>query len=241
MSAVHGVTRTQILLSDFTLFFHFHALEKAMAPHSSTLAWRIPGTGEPGGLPSMGSHRVRHDWNDLAIAAAATRFQIHTCFLKVSIFHFPSFLFSFLSILFLLCSYLGNTFGYQTVKFKAQLLSLDSIRLMLLLLILNGPMLCSCHYESNCNFSHFIIFSDTPLSVLTTLWVAVESESEVAQLCSTLCDPMDCSLLCPWDFPGKSTGVGCHFLLQRIFPTQGSNLGFPHCRQMLYHLSHQGS
>ena len=48
-------------------------------------------------------------------------------------------------------------------------------------------------------------------------------------------------LLCPWDFPGKSTGVGCHFLLQRIFPTQGSNPGLPHCRQMLYHLSHQGS
>ena len=49
------------------------------------------------------------------------------------------------------------------------------------------------------------------------------------------------TLLCPWDFPGKSTGMGCHFLPQRIFPTQGSNLGLPHCRQMLYHLSHQGS
>ena len=49
---------------------HFHALEKAMATHSSVLAWRIPGTGEPGGLPSMGSHRVRHDWSDLAAAAS---------------------------------------------------------------------------------------------------------------------------------------------------------------------------
>ena len=48
-------------------------------------------------------------------------------------------------------------------------------------------------------------------------------------------------LLCPWNFPGKSTGVGCHFLLQGIFPTQGSNLGLPHCRQTLYHLSHKGS
>ena len=47
--------------SDFTFTFHFHALEKEMATHSSVLAWRIPGTGEPGGLPSMGSHRVRHD------------------------------------------------------------------------------------------------------------------------------------------------------------------------------------
>ena len=53
------------------LHFHFHALEKEMATHSSVLAWRIPGTGEPGGLPSMGLHRVGHDWSDLAVAVAA--------------------------------------------------------------------------------------------------------------------------------------------------------------------------
>ena len=55
--------------SNLTFTFHFHALEKEMATRSSVLAWRIPGTGEPGGLPSMGSHRVRHDWSDLAAAA----------------------------------------------------------------------------------------------------------------------------------------------------------------------------
>ena len=60
-AAVRGVARSRTWLSDFTLFFHFHALEKEMAPHSSVLAWRIPGTGEPGGLPSMGSHRVGQD------------------------------------------------------------------------------------------------------------------------------------------------------------------------------------
>ena len=60
-AAVHGVTKSRTRLSDFTFTFHFHALEKAMATHSSVLAWRIPGTGEPGGLPSLGSHRVRHD------------------------------------------------------------------------------------------------------------------------------------------------------------------------------------
>ena len=54
---------------DFTFTFHSHALEKEMATHSSVLAWRIPGTGEPGGLPSMGSHRVGHDWSNLAAAA----------------------------------------------------------------------------------------------------------------------------------------------------------------------------
>ena len=55
--------------SETTERLHFHALEKEMASHSSVLAWRIPGTGEPGGLPSMGSHRVRHDWSDLEVVA----------------------------------------------------------------------------------------------------------------------------------------------------------------------------
>ena len=63
------LSRTQ--LRDFTFTFHFHALEKEMATHSSVLAWRIPGMGEPCGRPSMGSHRVGHDWSDLAAAAAA--------------------------------------------------------------------------------------------------------------------------------------------------------------------------
>ena len=60
-AAVHGVAEAQTPLSDFTFTFYFPALEKEMATHSSVLAWRIPGMGEPGGLPSMGSHRVEHD------------------------------------------------------------------------------------------------------------------------------------------------------------------------------------
>ena len=60
-AAVHGVAESRTRLSNFTFTFHFHALEKEMATHSSALAWRIPGTGEPGGLPSMGSHGVGHD------------------------------------------------------------------------------------------------------------------------------------------------------------------------------------
>ena len=70
-------------LSDFPFTFHFHALEKEMATHSSALAWRIPGTGEPGGLPSMGSHRVGHNWCDLAAAAATS--------LKTGISHSSSY------------------------------------------------------------------------------------------------------------------------------------------------------
>ena len=60
-AAVRGVAKSQTLLSAFTFTFHFHALEKEMATHSSVIAWRIPGTGEPGGLPSTGSQRVGHD------------------------------------------------------------------------------------------------------------------------------------------------------------------------------------
>ena len=70
-ATVHGVAKSQTRLSDFTFTFHVHALEKEMATHSSVLAWRVPGMGEPGGLPSVGSHRVGYDWRDLAAAAAA--------------------------------------------------------------------------------------------------------------------------------------------------------------------------
>ena len=68
-AAAYGVAMSRTRLSDFTFTFHFHALEKEMATHSSVLAWRIPGTGEPGGLPSLGSHRVGHGWSNLAVAA----------------------------------------------------------------------------------------------------------------------------------------------------------------------------
>ena len=68
-------------------------------------------------------------------------------------------------------------------------------------------------------------------------------ESKVTQSCLTLCNTQRLQptrILCLWDFPGKNTGVGCHFFLYGIFPTQGLNPGLPHCGQTLYHLSHQG-
>ena len=83
-AAVHGVTKSRTQLSDFPFTFHFHALEKEMATHSRFFAWRIPWTGEPGGLPSMGLHRVGHNWSDLAAAAAAE------CY---TVFFFFSFLY----------------------------------------------------------------------------------------------------------------------------------------------------
>ena len=80
-AAVHGVAGSRTRLSNFAFTFHLHALEKEMSTHSSVLAWRIPGTREPGGLPSMGSHGVGHDWSDLAAAA---------------VFHIPHLLYPFL-------------------------------------------------------------------------------------------------------------------------------------------------
>ena len=77
-AAVHGIAKSRTQLSNFTLTFHFHALEKEMATHSSVLAWRIPGLGEPGGLPSVGSHRVGHDWSDLAARLTYFRWLLTT-------------------------------------------------------------------------------------------------------------------------------------------------------------------
>ena len=76
-AAVLGVAKSRTQLSNFAFTFHFHALEKEMATHSNVLAWIIPGTAEPGGLPSMGSHRVGHDRSDLAAAAAAADCPYH--------------------------------------------------------------------------------------------------------------------------------------------------------------------
>ena len=78
-AAVHGVTMSRTRLSDFPFTFHFHALEKEMATHSSVLAWRIRRTGEPGGLPSMGLHRVKHDCSDLAAAAHNGHLILYYC------------------------------------------------------------------------------------------------------------------------------------------------------------------
>ena len=79
-AAVHGVAKSRERLSDFTFTFHLHTLEKEMATHSSVLAWRIPGMGEPGGLLSMGSHRVGHDRSDLAVVVVGLNIKLYCVF-----------------------------------------------------------------------------------------------------------------------------------------------------------------
>ena len=82
-AAVHGVDKSQTRLSDFTFTFHFHALEKEMATHSSVLAWRIPGTGQPGGLPSMGSHGVAQSRTRLKrLSSSSIGFKLRSVFLQ---------------------------------------------------------------------------------------------------------------------------------------------------------------
>ena len=80
-----GVAKSRTRLSDFNFTFHFHALEKEMATHSSVLAWRIPGTGEPVGLLPMGLHRVRHDWSDLAAAVKCSLIFFEIILIKIII------------------------------------------------------------------------------------------------------------------------------------------------------------
>ena len=127
-AAVHGVAKSWTRLSNFTFTFHFHSLEKEMAIHSSVLAWRIPGTGEPGGLPSMGSHRVRYDWSDLAAAAADVLFNFLLCFSSLFFsldsfcwcnFKFPD---SFLCHLHSVIEHFSTIFNLNTIFWKSKFL-----------------------------------------------------------------------------------------------------------------------
>ena len=145
-----------------------------MATHSSILVWRIPGMGQPGGLPSMGSHRVGQDWSDLAEAAAAAAAE------QGSLFSINRSISNKCSTVFM-CIHLSGSYS-QSLKMLA---------------------------SQSC-----------PLIV--TPWKPAR-------------------LLCPWNSPGRNTGVGCRFLLQGIFLTQGLNMDLMHCRYILHHLSHQGS
>ena len=158
-----------------------------MATHSSVLAWRIPGTGDPGGLLSLGWHRVGHDWRYLA-AAAARKGKLRLSVLKL---------------------------------YWAGMILLGQDRIIAT--------------QDISSFWH---------SLLTDLKVDL-GESEIGSH-SVVSDSVrphgleSTRLLCPWNSPGKNTGVGHHALLQRIFLIQGLNSGLPHWGQILYHLSYPG-
>ena len=121
-AAVHGIAKSRTWLSDFTFTFHFYALGKKMATHSSVLAWRLPGTGEPGGLPSMGSHRVGHDWSDLAATAVYFKFQLL----------YSSILLGSSSDFLTLCFYIDQLFVIYVAIIFSKLLSVFWFRLRLI-------------------------------------------------------------------------------------------------------------
>ena len=174
--------------SDTTERLHFHALEMEMATHSSVLAWRILGTGEPGGLPSLGLHRVGHDWSDLAVAA-----------------------------------YWKNKQSYS-----------EKIRF-----VVTRGIRVEVGERENWKKALRVYIYKQVLGIMYNVLVCLVSQS-----CLTVCNPTDYidrqTPLSMW-FCRKSTGVGCHFLLQVIFLTHGWNLHLLHCRQSHLLQNHQWS
>ena len=146
-AAVHGVTKSRTRLSDFTLTFHFHSLEKEMATYSNVLAWRIPGTGEPGGLPSMGLHRVGHDWSDLAAAALLQSYTLLYLFVNQLIFK---------PMCFLIINMLNST-SYNIIR------DCKIIKLVLL----NRSQILSLGCVVICCYTHGTIYTKT----LNNVWL----------------------------------------------------------------------
>ena len=213
-----------------------------MAPHSSSLAWKIPWTEEPGRLQTMGSQRAGNDWGT-----------------SLSLFTFMHWRRKWQPIPVFLP---GESQGWGSLVGcrlwgPKELETTEGLHFHFSLSCTgegnDNPFQCSCLENPRDGGAWWAAISGVAQSWTRLKRLSSSSsssstkyinESEVAQSCPTLWDPMDsrCTrLLRPWDFLGKSTGVGCHFLLQGIFPTQGSNPGLLHCRQTLYHLSHQGS
>ena len=195
-AAVHGVVKSRTRLSDFTLTCHFHALEKEMATHSSVLAWRIPGNGEPGGLPSMGSHRVGHDWGDLA-AAAAIKVRQWECPQLCPVMHF-------------VWPVSEISFGWY-IKFHLKCSGLIEISISR-----NERSKNWFPYEFRCTWGSVTLGSED-LSVLKyNIYNMIVRVQAIVSDSLTVHEPKSVRLLYPWDFPSKDTGVGCHFLLQRM-------------------------
>ena len=174
-----------------------------MATHSSVLAWRIPGAGEPGGLPSMGSQRVKHDWSHLAatwIWKTTLEFSKSRNSLKVYVNFFVLFH--------------GNKV-YSVHQLFRRIYILRAIvtlfRRQCLIWIIRSTETRPCFLQS-------------PLCLD---WCFISSNS------LRPCELYVTGFLCPWNSPEKNTAVGCHSLLQGLLLTQGSNPGLPHCRQIL--------
>ena len=206
--------------------------EKEMATHSSSFAWRIPWMEKPGGLRSMGLQRVRHDWATNTFTFTPS---IRNMFLKAEFqtfspcFHLKCFPF--------LSTALKVTFHWQSLQ------NLGCIPRCATSLSLSTPAACaslSCVALPSHTGDHSLVLyvCDSANFLLYSLVVCVFVFKVKFSVSDSLWPH---GLYSPWNSPGQNTGVGSLSLLQGIFPTQGSNLGLPHCRQILYQLSHKGS
>ena len=206
-----------------------------MATHSSLLARRIPGTEEPVGLLSMGSHRVGHDWCDLEAAAAQTVNDFESLGNPTS----PSTLPQVSS---------GVRFWPTTMQLQRKIGYLPWE--------LGANLYCSCfqscigeteknkRVKDSSDLLPLVTRHEIFLIMMITVAIQCAVLCLVTQSYPTLCNPMDCSLpgsSVHGDSQGKNTIVGCHTLLQGIFLTQELSPDLPHCRQILYHLNKQGS
>ena len=113
---------------NFTFTFHFHALEKEMATHSSVLAWRIPGTVEPGGLLSMGSQRVRHDWSDLAATAAAAAWKLNDHYCQCFVFVVKVFKVSWINFIITRLDIFNNLIDMYKLPISSSFVNLNYFR-----------------------------------------------------------------------------------------------------------------
>ena len=229
-AAVDEVTKSRTWLSDFTLTFHFHAVEKEMATHSSVLAWRIPGTEEPGRRPSMGSHRVGHDWSDSAAAAAELVLTE--------------------SVLQWLPLQLDGWQPCSQVTGWPKPYLTDSYHL---LSNSGGPTACCCAVLRHSILPDSLRPHGLQPTRLLCAWGFPRQEHWSGLPCPPPGDlpnpgiePRSTALQedsLPTEPPGKpkNTGVGSLSLLQRIFATQEWSRCLLHCRRIFFQASYQGS
>ena len=203
-AAVHGDAKSIAQLSNFTFTFHFPALEKEMATHSSVLAWRIPGTEEPGRLPSMGSHRVRHDWSNSAAAEAA-------CFLTPTPCN---------QILMWLTWDMAWTFMKMVISLVVQTYNL-------------AFHCCITLMHGNTSTILLSVLQNSSIIGLLRGFNALNMKVKSLSCVQFFVTPWTVAYQGPPSMGFSRQEYWSGSLLQGIFPTQGSNLSLPHCRQML--------
>ena len=252
-AAVHGVVKSRTWLSDLTFTFHFHALEKEMATHSSALAWRIQGTGGAwwAAIYGVAQSRTGLKWISSSSNLTQSNHSANTCWnscLLIDVYFQAVPLYKILPVVLQKYTFDNVIFIVPKLLMIIQFIApkpLMVVHNLLYRIMSTYPgRVYSTHDLYSQSHSWPLLFT---YSLLKLCWLFLE------HVCIFI--PLQCPvssvnrsvlfnslwphglwpprLLCPWNSPGKNTWLGCHFLLQVIFPTQGSNTCLPHCRQRL--------